>query len=91
MPETTATPENWAQIQAWVELGSVRDKCVYDLYQQVLELQTALDEVRMQYLRLANATAALAPDRTKFFAALHSDSNETPASEPWDLHVGGVR
>ena len=42
MTETTATPENWAQIQAWVELGSVRDKCVYDLYQQVLELQARI-------------------------------------------------
>lgn len=39
MSDPKATPENWAQIQAWVELGSVRDKCVYDLYQQVLELQ----------------------------------------------------
>lgn len=42
MTDPKATPENWAQIQAWVELGSVRDKCVYDLYQQVLELQARI-------------------------------------------------
>lgn len=83
MTEQNATPENWAQIKAWVELGSVRDKCVYALYQQVLELQAQVAELevntmqwRIDHLHLANATAKLAPDRAQFFADTARDNDE---------------
>jgi hypothetical protein len=76
---TKATDNQWAQVKSWAALGSSRDACVCDLQQQVQELGLALDQLRINYLRLANATAHLAPDRIKFFAGLMPDGEEEAA------------
>ena len=37
-----ATPEDWAQIEAWVELGSLRNRCLLSLMRRVMALEAAV-------------------------------------------------
>ena len=47
-----------------------------DLKTQIENLEALIRELRICYLRIANAVANQVPDRTKFFADLHLDSDD---------------
>ena len=47
-----------------------------DLESRVEYLKALVQELRVSYLRMANAVANQMPDRTKFFADLHPDSDD---------------
>jgi len=47
-----------------------------DLESRVEDLEALVHELRVSYVRLANAVANQLPDRTKFFTELHPDSDD---------------
>jgi len=47
-----------------------------NLETRIENLEALVHEMRVGYLRMANAVANQLPDRTKFFADLHPDSDD---------------
>jgi hypothetical protein len=52
-----------------------------DLLDRVESLEASICQWRIDHLRLANACASMAPDRSKFFSALLSDGEDEHATE----------
>ena len=57
-----ATPEDWAQIEAWAELGSVRDRCLYSLMRRVMALEAAVVPLELTPEEKRQVRELLGPD-----------------------------
>jgi len=64
------------------ELDESSAECVVDLRCTVQVLADTVRQLRIDYIRLSNACASIAPDRNKFFADLMADdgNSEQPLS-----------
>jgi len=51
-------------------------KLLANAFERVKQLEALVRELRVGYLRMANAVANQVPDRTKLFADLHPDSDD---------------
>lgn len=72
-----ATLKQWRQVEEWAEDGECSwDACILELRTRVEELELSLASIRLEYLKLANACAAFAPDRNKFYSGLMSDGDD---------------
>lgn len=49
---------------------------LFNFESRIEELQEEIRELRISYVRLANAVAHIMPDRNKFFADLIPDSDD---------------
>ena len=58
MTDHKVTPEQWAQIASWKEIGSLPDACLLDLLERVESLEANICQWRIDHLRLANACAS---------------------------------
>jgi hypothetical protein len=75
MTDYTATPDTWNAALKYAQSERAPSAlpatiCVLELRSHVEALEAALDRLRVDHLRLANAAAGLAPDRVKFFSSL---------------------
>ena len=75
MTDYTATPDTWNAALKYAQSERAPSAlpatiCVLELRSHVEALEDALDRLREDHLRLANAVAGLAPDRVKFFSSL---------------------
>jgi hypothetical protein len=61
------------------ELDESFAECVVDLRRTVQLLTDSVRQLRVDQIRLSNACASIAPDRSKFFADLMADDDN---SEP---------
>ncbi len=50
MTDHKATPEQWAQIASWKEIGSLRDACLLDLLDRVEALEAIVKQSRTEQL-----------------------------------------
>jgi len=76
MTDYKATAQQWAEVEEWVEGSECSwDHCLVELRDRVDTLEHALQQTRVDYLRLSNAVANSCPDRNKFFADLTPDGN----------------
>jgi len=74
MADYKATDKQWAEVEEWVEGAECSwDHCLVELRDRVETLEYSLRQTRVDYLRLANVCAKLAPNRNKFFADLIPD------------------
>ena len=76
MTDYKATTQQWAEVEEWVEGSECSwDHCLVELRDRVDTLEHALQQTRVDYLRLSNAVANSCPDRNKFFADLIPDED----------------
>jgi hypothetical protein len=75
MTDHKATPEQWAQIEAWMEIGSQYSACVLELRARIEALESNTKQWRIDHFKLANTCASMAPDRFQFFNSLLPDSD----------------
>jgi hypothetical protein len=75
MTDHKATPEQWAQIVSWKEIGSLRDACLLDLLDRVETLEATVNQLRIDRLKLINAFANQVPDRIKLFVDIMPDDD----------------
>ena len=80
MTDYTATPDTWNAALKYAQSERAPSAlpatiCVLELRSHVEALEDALDRLREDHLRLANAVAGLAPDRVKFFSSLLPERN----------------
>lgn len=64
------------------ELDESFAECVVDLRRTVQVLADTVRQLRVDQIRLSNACASLAPDRSKFFADLMADDDKTEPPLP---------
>jgi hypothetical protein len=76
MTDHKATPEQWAQVEAWMAIESEYSACVLELRDRIEALEDANYARRIDIIRLANAVANQVPDRTKFFADVMPDGDD---------------
>jgi hypothetical protein len=76
MTDYKATAQQWAEVEEWVEESECSwDHCLVELRDRVGTLEHALQQTRVDYLRLFNAVANSCSDRNKFFADLIPDED----------------
>ena len=77
MTDYKATTQQWAEVEEWVEGSECSwDHCLVELRDRVDTLEHALQQTRVDYLRLSIAVANSCSDRNKFFADLIPDGND---------------
>lgn len=77
MTDYRATHKQWADIEAWAEQSeSSSDACFLELRCRIEAIENNITQWRLDHLRLANACADLAPERSKFFADLMPEGNQ---------------
>jgi len=82
MTDYKATPEQWRQIENSQVFNATFQTCVLELRARVEALEANTHQWRSDHLRLANACASVAPDRTKFFADLLPDGDQDIDFDP---------
>jgi hypothetical protein len=76
MTDHKATSEQWAQLEAWMEIESEYSACVLELRARVEALEAASRARLIEIIRLTNAVADQVPDRTKFFTDTMADEDD---------------
>ena len=81
MTSPKASPETWELALKYAKTGKSPSSlpatiCVIELLARVEALEANTKQWRIDYLKLANTCASLAPDRLKFFADLLPDSED---------------
>lgn len=64
------------------ELDESFSECVVDLRRTVQVLADTVRQLRIDHIRLSNACASIAPDRSKFFADLMADDDNSELPLP---------
>jgi hypothetical protein len=81
MTDYKATTQQWAEVEEWVEGSECSwDHCLVELRDRVDTLEHALQQTRVDYLRLSNAVANSCSDRNKFSADLIPDENSSDSN-----------
>ena len=62
MATRDATPEDWAQIEMWSDMGSVRDRCLYSLMRRVRALEAAVVPLELTPEEKKRVRELLTPD-----------------------------
>jgi hypothetical protein len=75
MTDYKATPEQWAQVEAWMAIESEYSACVLELRARIEALESNTKQWRIDHFKLANTCASMAPGRFQFFNSLLPDSD----------------
>jgi hypothetical protein len=75
MTDHKATPEQWAQVEAWMAIKSEYSACVLELRARIEALEINTKQWRIDHFKLANTCGSMAPDRFQFFNSLLPDSD----------------
>jgi len=81
MIDYKAKPEQWASVKNLADESYVTQACVLELLSRIEQLEEVTRNVRIDHIRLSNACASLALDRSQFLCSLISDEDDELESD----------